>query len=436
MTLLDKISRGDDDRSPEKISSTVAAGADTGVRAALRRTLRSNVRQYGMIVALVLITVLFAVLSSGKLLTPLNITQMIQQNGYILVLAIGMMLVIVNGHIDLSVGSVAALVGAIAGVLVVNWHWDWRLVLVAGLVLGGLIGAWQGYWIAYVKIPAFIVTLAGMLLFRGLAQLLLKGQSIGPFPDAFRDIAAGFLPELGNFKGVQFVGISDFTVQLKVGPLHTLTLVLGVAATAIVVWTELRARRSRRSYGLPAGPKSLFTVRLVALGAVILLFSYVLASYNGIPIVGLILIGLIVVYSFMMNRSVAGRQIYAVGGNEKAALLSGVKTKQNTFWVFVNMGVLAALAGMIFAARLSAATPKAGVNFELDAIAAAFVGGASASGGIGTVVGAIVGALVMGVMNNGMSMIGVQSDWQQIIKGLVLLAAVAFDVYNKRKAKG
>jgi len=434
VTLLDKLSKGDDETPPEKITRKVAAG-EQGVAATLRRTLRSNVRQYGMIVALVLITVLFAVLSSGKLLTPLNITQMIQQNGYILVLAIGMMLVIINGHIDLSVGSVAALVGAIAGILIVNWHWDWRIVLVAGIALGALIGAWQGYWIAYVKIPAFIVTLAGMLLFRGLAQLLLRGQSIGPFPDAFRDIAAGFLPDLGNVQGVQFVGISDFTVQLKVGPLHTLTLVLGAIAVALLVWTELRARQGRRSYGLPAGPRSLFIAKLAALGIVIMLFSYVLASYNGIPVVGLILIALIAVYSFMMNRSVAGRRIYAVGGNEKAALLSGVKTKQNTFWVFVNMGALAALAGMIFAARLSAATPKAGVNFELDAIAAAFVGGASASGGIGTVVGAIVGALVMGVMNNGMSMIGVESDWQQIIKGLVLLAAVAFDVYNKRKAK-
>ncbi|HEY1177982.1 MAG TPA: multiple monosaccharide ABC transporter permease [Phytomonospora sp.] len=435
MTLLDKLAKGDGDGTPPEGITEKVAAAETGVAATLRRTLRSNVRQYGMIVALVLITVLFAVLSSGKLLTPLNVTQVIQQNGYILVLAIGMMLVIVNGHIDLSVGSVAALVGAIAGILIVDWHWDWRLVLVAGIALGALIGAWQGYWIAYVKIPAFIVTLAGMLLFRGLAQLLLEGQSIGPFPDAFRDIAAGFLPDLGTVQGVQFVGVSDFTVQLKVGPLHTLTLVLCAAAVALLVWTESRARQGRRSYGLPAGPRSLFIAKLAALGAVILLFGYVLASYQGVPVVGLILVALIAGYSFVMNRSVAGRRVYAVGGNEKAALLSGVKTKKNTFWVFVNMGALAALAGMIFAARLSAATPKAGVNFELDAIAAAFVGGASASGGIGTVVGAIVGALVMGVMNNGMSMIGVESDWQQIIKGLVLLAAVAFDVYNKRKAK-
>ncbi|WP_040688230.1 ABC transporter permease subunit, partial [Nocardia vinacea] len=209
---------------------------------------------------------------------------------------------------------------------------------------------------------------------------------------------------------------------------------IGVLAVAALMWSQWRVRQRRRSYGLPAGPRSLFIAKLAALGAVILAFSFVLASYNGIPIIGVILIVLIVLYSFVMNRSVIGRQIYAVGGNEKAAQLSGVNTKANTFWVFVNMGVLAALAGVIFAARLGAATPKAGQNFELDAIAAAFVGGASASGGIGTVVGAIVGALVMGVMNNGMSMLGVGSDWQLVIKGLVLLAAVAFDVYNKKRA--
>ncbi|WP_309234904.1 multiple monosaccharide ABC transporter permease [Nocardia sp. XZ_19_385] len=438
MTLLDKLEDGE---SADEIVAKATRAEPLGVLATLRNTLRGNVRQYGMIVALVAIVLLFqglttAQLSEGaSLLTPLNVTNMILQNGYILVLAIGMMLVIINGHIDLSVGSVCAFVGALTGIAIVQWHLPWPLVVLLGLALGALIGAWQGYWIAYVKIPAFIVTLGGMLLFRGLAQLLLQGQSIGPFPPGFVKIAGGYLPNWLPIQALVFDGFQNgFVVRLKTGELHGLTLLLAATAIAALVWAQLRVRRRRRSYGLPAGPRALFVAKLAALGGVIGAFGFILASYNGLPIIGLILVVLIVAYSFLMNRSVLGRRIYAVGGNEKAAALSGVNTRRNTFFVFVNMGMLAALAGIIFAARLGAATPKAGQNFELDAIAAAFVGGASASGGIGTVVGAIVGALVMGVMNNGMSMLGVGSDWQLVIKGLVLLAAVAFDVYNKKRA--
>ncbi|MEC3917954.1 multiple monosaccharide ABC transporter permease [Nocardia sp. CDC160] len=438
MTLLDKLKDG---ANAEAIVAKAAAQDRGGVLDSVRNALRGNVRQYGMIVALVAITLLFQGLTTARLsdgvslLTPLNVTNVILQNGYILVLAIGMMLVIINGHIDLSVGSVCALVGALTGIAIAHWHWPWPVVVVAGLALGAIIGVWQGYWIAYVKIPAFIVTLGGMLLFRGLAQLVLQGQSIGPFPQGFVNIAAGYLPNWLPIHALVFDGFRHgVVVRLKTGELHGLTLLLAIAAIAALVWTQLRMRRRRRSYGLPAGPRAVFVAKMVALGAVIGASGFVLASYNGLPVIGLILVVLIVVYSFVMNRTVIGRRIYAVGGNEKAAALSGVNTRRNTFWVFVNMGVLAALAGIIFAARLGAATPKAGQNFELDAIAAAFVGGASASGGIGTVVGAIVGALVMGVMNNGMSMLGVGSDWQLVIKGLVLLAAVAFDVYNKKRA--
>ncbi|MQY25474.1 multiple monosaccharide ABC transporter permease [Nocardia aurantia] len=437
MTLQDLITEGEN--ADEIVAAT--AGKQTGALAALRNTLRGNVRQYGMTVALIAIVVLFQILTTVRLsdgvslLTPLNVTNVILQNGYILVLAVGMMLVIINGHIDLSVGSVCALVGALTGIAIVHWHWPWPVVVVAGLLLGAVIGVWQGYWIAYVKIPAFIVTLGGMLLFRGLAQLVLQGQSIGPFPQGFVNIAAGYVPNWLPIHAVVFDGFRHgVVVHLVVGDLHGITVLLGIASIAALVWQQVRVRGRRRSYGLPAGPRSLFVAKMVALGVVIGAFAYVLASYNGIPIIGLILVVLILAYSFVMNRTVIGRRIYAVGGNEKAAQLSGVNTRGNTFWVFVNMGVLAALAGIIFAARLGDATPKAGQNFELDAIAAAFVGGASAGGGIGTVVGAIVGALVMGVMNNGMSMLGVGSDWQQVIKGLVLLAAVAFDVYNKKRA--
>lgn len=377
---------------------------------------KNNMRQYSMIIALVFITVLFQFLTDGILLKPLNVTNLILQNSYILVLAIGMVLVIITGHIDLSVGSVAAFIGALAGIMMVDMNMPFYLAIILSLALGALVGAWQGFWVAYVKIPSFIVTLAGMLLFRGLTMIVLDGQSIAPFPKAFQKISSGFLP--------------DFTV----GSLNFLTIIIGIVLSLVYIGIELYNRRLQKRYGFEPTSGKGFIVKMVVIVAVINLFMYVLASYKGIPNILIILFALVVIYSFVMNRSIMGRHIYALGGNEKAASLSGVKTKKVTFWVFVNMGVMAALSGLIFAARLNAATPKAGTNFELDAIAASFIGGASASGGIGTVIGAIIGGLVMGVMNNGMSLIGLGIDWQQGIKGLVLLAAVGFDIYNKNKS--
>ena len=410
------------DLTTEQPSSPTEAGPDDEPSVdlslgAVLRGLRTNMRSYGMIVALLVITLLFQVLTDGILLRPLNVTNIIMQNSYILVLAIGMMLVIINGHIDLSVGSVAAFVGAIAGVMTVRWGVPWPITVLAGIGVGALIGAWQGYWIAYVRIPSFIVTLAGMLLFRGLTLVTLQGQSIAPFPGGFRAMSSGFLPDIGG------------------GDLHLLTLILGGAASVLVARNEWRGRARRQSYNMAVGPRSLMIAKVVALIVVINLFSYTLAVYAGMPVVGLILVGLALGYSFLMNKTVFGRHIYAVGGNEKAAMLSGVKSKASTFWVFVNMGALSALAGMIFTARLNAATPRAGTMFELEAIAAAFIGGAAMSGGVGTVIGAIIGGLVMGVMRNGMSLIGVSVDYQQAILGLVLLMAVAFDVFNKKKAE-
>lgn len=378
---------------------------------------KKNLRSSSMIIALVFIMLLFQILTEGILLKPLNITNLILQNSYILVLAIGMVLVIITGHIDLSVGSIAAFVGAIAGILIVTYHVSTPLAIIISLLIGAIIGAWQGFWIAYVKIPAFIVTLAGMLLFRGLTMVVLQGQSIAPFPKSFQGMSSGFIPDL--FGG---------------GDIHLLTIVIGVLLSVILIFTELKNRRTQMKYQFDVSPTSVFVAKLVALVAILLVFSYVLATYNGIPNILIILAVLILVYTFVMRKTIIGRHIYAIGGNEKAALLSGVKTKKVTFLVFVNMGVLSALSGLIFAARLNAATPKAGNLFELDAIAACFIGGASAYGGIGTVPGAIIGGLVMGVMNNGMSLIGLGIDWQQAIKGLVLLAAVAFDIYNKNKA--
>nr|WP_262380798.1 multiple monosaccharide ABC transporter permease [Bacillus infantis] len=381
--------------------------------------IKSNVRQYGMFFALVLIMLLFQVLTDGILLRPLNITNLILQNSYILVLAIGMVLVIITGHIDLSVGSIAAFVGAISAILIIDMNVPTYLAVFLSLVLGALIGAWQGFWIAYVKIPAFIVTLAGMLLFRGLTMLVLKGQSLAPFPESFQAMSSGFIPDvIGGENAV----------------LHIFTLVIGAVLSIVFVLFELRNRKNQMKYSFEISSNGLFFAKLAGFVILINVFTYVLATYEGVPTILVILFALVLLYSFIMKKTVIGRHVYAIGGNEKAAGLSGIKTKKVTFLVFVNMGVLSALSGLIFAARLNAATPKAGNLFELDAIAACFIGGASAYGGIGTVGGAIVGGLVMGVMNNGMSILGLGIDWQQAIKGLVLLAAVAFDIYNKNKA--
>ena len=383
----------------------------------ITKLLRNNVRQYGMFIVLVLIMLLFQILSDGTLLKPLNITNLILQNSYILILVIGMLLVIITGHIDLSVGSVAAFVGALSAVMMVNYNVSFPIAIIVCLLVGALIGAWQGFWVAKIGIPSFIVTLAGMLLFRGLTMLVLGGQSIGPFPDTFRKMSTGFIPDIS--------GGAD---------LHLLTLLIGGVLSLFFVFMEWKGRMTQRRYQFEVLAFPLFIAKLALLVIVINLFTFVLAKYNGIPNVLIILLVLVAVYTFVMQKTVMGRHIYALGGNEKAARLSGVKTKKMTFWVFVNMGVMAALAGLVFAARLNAATPKAGVNFELDAIAAVFIGGASATGGVGTVIGAIIGGLVMGVMNNGMSLIGLGVDYQQAIKGLVLLLAVGFDIYNKNKS--
>ncbi|GAB7186695.1 multiple monosaccharide ABC transporter permease [Kitasatospora sp. Ki12] len=400
-------------------SSPMAPQADPGpsLGGVLARALRGNVRQYGMLVALALIVVLFQIWTDGILLQPLNITNLIQQNGYILILAIGMMIVIIAGHIDLSVGSLAAFVGAAAAVMMVKQHLPWPVAMVIALVIGALAGAWQGFWIAYLGIPSFIVTLAGMLLFRGGTQILLQGQSVAPFPKGFQSISSGFLPEVGPRTNY-----------------HNLTLLLGLAVLAVAILQEVRGRRQTVSYGLEPLPIALFLTKLAVITTAVVAFTMLLASYHGVPIVLLILGALLVGFGYLMRNSIIGRHTYAIGGNEPAAKLSGVKSKRVVFLAFVNMGVLAALAGLVFAARLNAGTPQAGINFELEAIAAAFIGGASASGGVGTVMGAIIGGLVLGVLNNGMSLVGVGTDYQQVIKGLVLLAAVGFDVYNKRRA--
>ncbi|MEU4348047.1 multiple monosaccharide ABC transporter permease [Streptomyces sp. NPDC023838] len=377
---------------------------------------RRNMRQYGMLVALGLIVVLFQIWTDGVLLKPNNVTNLVLQNSYILVLAIGMVIVIIAGHIDLSVGSLAAFVSAACAVMMVEHHVPWVLALAVALAIGAVAGAWQGFWIAYVGIPSFIVTLAGMLLFRGGTQILLGSRSLGPFPEGFQKISTGYLPEVGPDTNY-----------------HNLTLLLGLTLITVVLIQEVRSRRREQAYELDVLPRGLFLAKCVAMAAAVLAFTFTLASYRGVPVVLLLLAALLIGLGFVMRNAVVGRHVYALGGNQAAAKLSGVKDKRVTFLVFVNMGILAALAGVVFAARLNAGTPNAGVNFELEAIAAAFIGGASMSGGVGTVLGAIIGGLVLGVLNNGMSLVGVGTDYQQVIKGFVLLAAVGFDVWNKRK---
>jgi putative multiple sugar transport system permease protein len=397
--------------TPTARPSSPAAGA-----AGIGHFLKRHLRDYGMLLSLVAIMALFEFLTDGTLLEPLNLTNLVLQNSYIVIMALGMLLVIVAGHIDLSVGSVCGFIGALAAVLMVQYEWA---ALPAGLVCllaGAVIGGAQGWFVAYLGIPSFIVTLAGMLVFKGLALALLQGQSLGPFPDSFQALSAGFLPEL--------FGQED--------PRPT-TLGLGLLLAAVSLTVAWRHRAAAARHGMETEPGVVFWTRQGLLVAAIAAMSWLMASYKGLPTVMVLMVVLTLAYDFIAGRTTLGRRVYAVGGNEKAARLSGVRTQRIAFLTFVNMGALAALAGLVFAARLNTATPKAGLGFELDVIAACFVGGASASGGVGKIMGAVIGAFVMGVMNNGMSILGVGIDYQQVIKGLVLLAAVFVDVYNKRK---
>jgi putative multiple sugar transport system permease protein len=378
--------------------------------------LKNNLREYGMLISLVAIMVLFQVLTDGTLMRPLNLTNLLLQNSYIVIMALGMLLVIVAGHIDLSVGSVCGFIGALAAVLMVEYEWHFVPTFIVCLIAGGAIGAAQGWFVAFFRIPSFIVTLAGMLVFKGLTLALLAGQSVGPFPEAFQKLSSGFVPDPLGGEG-----------------LRTSSLVLGALAAAALVFFKLRGRARLARHGMETEPYVFFLGKNLFFAAAILLLSYLLATYKGLPNVLIVMSVLIVGYDFVTNRTTVGRRIYALGGNEKAARLSGIKTQRLAFLTFVNMGVLAALAGLVFAARLNTATPKAGLGFELDVIAACFIGGASASGGVGRVMGAVIGAFIMGVMNNGMSILGIGIDYQQVIKGLVLLAAVFVDVYNKNK---
>lgn len=384
----------------------------------VKKIFGGDARQLGMIFALVALIILFQIITGGLTLTPDNVNNIIQGNAYVLVLAIGMVLVIIAGHIDLSVGSVAAAVGIVVAIAMRDWNLPWFVGVLLGLVVGAVIGTWQGIWVAYVGIPAFIVTLAGMLIFRGLNQFVGKSNSI-PVSNDFQQIGGGTLPEVGPSTGY-----------------NNLTVLLGILICAGIVYGTIRGRQRLVSIGATTEDAWITWTRLtlicVAVMATMLLFA---SGRKGFPVAGLILVALVVIYGFLSTRTVIGRHIYAVGGNRHAAELSGVQSKKINFFVIANMAVLAALAGMMFVARSTASGPFDGVGWELDAIAAVFIGGAAVSGGVGTVVGSIVGGLVMAILNNGLQLKGVGADATQIIKGLVLLAAVAFDVYNKTQGR-
>jgi putative multiple sugar transport system permease protein len=378
--------------------------------------IRAHFRDYGMLLSLLAIMLFFQVVTDGTLLRPLNLTNLVLQNSYIVIMALGMLLVIVAGHIDLSVGSIVGFVGGLAAMMMVRWGFDPVTTTIACLTVGGLIGAAQGYWVAYFKVPSFIVTLAGMLVFKGLTLALLGGMSVGPFPVGFQRLSSGFIPDIFGGEGFNYT-----------------SLFLGVVSVAVIIYFSFRGRANQLKHSVETAPFGLFALKNALLAVLVVAFCYLMATYRGLPNVLVIMAVLIALYAFVTNRTTIGRRIYALGGNEKAAKLSGIKTERLTFLTFVNMGVLAGLAGLIFAARLNTATPKAGLGFELDVIAAVFIGGASATGGVGKVTGAVIGAFVMGVMNNGMSILGIGIDYQQVIKGFVLLAAVSLDVYNRKK---
>ncbi|HZJ87771.1 MAG TPA: multiple monosaccharide ABC transporter permease [Sphaerochaeta sp.] len=384
--------------------------------------LKKNVRQYMMVIALAVAMISFGFLTDGIFFRPVNLTNLVLQNSYVLILAVGMLLCTLTGNVDLSVGSIVCFVGALCGVMMVDLQWNPYVAMLLALMVGALIGMWQGFWIAFVNVPPFIATLAGMLVFRGLGQVIMKGQTKAPFPREFQVIASGYLPD-------PFGGVAIGSVTL-----HLFTLLIGFVIVALIVFGEVKSRKKQKRYAFDLLPTGVWLAKVIFIAAALVAFTIVFAVYRGFPNI-LVLLGVLVVgYQFVASKTVQGRHIYALGGNRKAAELSGVKVKWVMFWIYTNMAILASVAAMVFTARLNSATPKAGQSFEMDAIAACYVGGSAVSGGVGSVIGAVVGGLFIGVLNNGMSIIGISTDWQQAIKGFVLLAAVAFDLYSKSRS--
>ncbi|MDR1470267.1 MAG: sugar ABC transporter permease [Spirochaetaceae bacterium] len=389
----------------------------TNQKGAFKNALIRNTMLLALVVVMLFFQVLIVMSGKGSLFAPANISNLISQNAYVVVLATGMLLcILTGGNIDLSIGSVVALVGAVAGTLIVTMHVSIYISIPLCLLIGLLIGAWQGFWIAYVRIPPFIVTLVGMLLWRGIALIVLNGLTISPFPSNYLRYFTSFIP-----------GSQDVVFAV--------TVIVGVAATLIFIVSQVAGRITKQKKGYETGPAALFIAQLVVISAVVLLLFFLLAQNKGVPAVLIIIAVIVLAYSYFTSNTVPGRYLYALGGNEKAAKMSGVNTNRMLFFAYTNMGFLSGVAALMCVARFNSAAPSAGTNYEMDAIASCFIGGASAYGGTGTVSGAVIGAIFMGVLNNGMSIMGIDSNWQRAIKGLVLLAAVVFDVVSKKRKK-
>nr|WP_069999751.1 multiple monosaccharide ABC transporter permease [Cellulosilyticum sp. I15G10I2] len=375
-------------------------------------------KKNSMIIAVVIVTLFFTIQTGGTLLAPQNVSNLIAQNGYVVILAVGMLMcILTGGNIDLSVGSIVALVGAVAGTLIVNQKMNITLAILICLGVGILIGAWQGFWIAYVRIPAFIVTLSGMLLWRGVALIVLDGLTISSFPENYLVLFNSYIPDAFN------------------GEFNIICLVTGITICIIYILAKLVGRLDKAKKGYELENLSVLIGKMVVICGIVLATSYSLANYKGIPAILILLAVIVLAYAYYTSKTVPGRHLYALGGNEKAARLSGINTNKILFGAYVNMAFLSAVAALVCVARFNSAAPTAGTNYELDAIGACFIGGASAYGGTGTVGGAVVGAIFMGVLNNGMSIMGIDSNFQRAVKGLVLLAAVAFDVLSKQRSK-
>ena len=384
---------------------------------------KSNINQYAMFIALIAVWLIFQILSGGEFITPRNLSNLLGQNVYIAILAVGMVLIMVAGHIDLSVGWLGGTAGALAALAWTSWHWNIWAAIALALSLGIVTGLWQGFWVAYRGLPAFIVTLGSFLMFHGFILLSVKnGQTVPVQHGAIYQFGSGFLPQI-FMKGV--VG--------KDVPFHDLSMLLGIAAIVLYWVYELRNRANRVKFGFEVLPWFLQLGKIILVSALIAGIFAIQTFYVGISYAFLFLILLTLLFVFITTKTVFGRHVYAIGGNKEAAKLSGINIRARTMWVFVIMGTLAAVAGLVFTGRMASASPAAGNLWELDTIAAVVVGGTSTLGGEGTIIGAIIGALFMGSLNNGMLLLGLDIQYQYIIKGLILTLAVWFDIASKKR---
>lgn len=384
-----------------------------------KKTVNIDMKQYGMVLALIAVFLIFAALTGGKNMSPANINNLIMQNGYVVILAVGMLLCVLTGNVDLGVGSIVAVCGAVVGIMMVDYKMNMWVAIIAALAVGALSGMFVGLFVSKLAIPPFIVTLATMLMGRGLTYTLLKAQTKGPLPVSYNFIGAGFLPTI--------------KVPFGAGTVDLISIGVAAVASVLIILAELKSIRTKKKYGFAVNPVWQIAIKEAVILLIVWFFFYKLARYNGIPFVLVIMGALVALYHFITSRTVAGRQIYALGGNAKAAKLSGINTEKVFFWVYTNMGILCAVAGIVLSARNGSATPKAGDQFEMDAIASCYIGGAATTGGVGTIMGAVVGAFIMGILNNGMSLYGWSTDIQKIVKGAVLLGAVTVDLLSKRK---